>query len=193
MILLVDNYDSFAHNLARSCAELGRPATVRRNDAVTLAEARAMKPEAVILSPGPCSPAEAGVCLTLARAACTDWEVPLLGVCLGHQAIAAALGGRIVRGEPAHGVAAAVRHDGVDLFAGLPNPMPCGRYHSLVADPATLPDELAVTASLDDGTIMAFAHRTRPVRGVQFHPESVLTPHGDALLANFLNGLAGFD
>ncbi|QDT17994.1 anthranilate synthase component II [Alienimonas californiensis] len=191
MILLVDNYDSFAHNLARSCAELGREVTVRRNDAVTLAEARALRPEAVILSPGPCTPAEAGVCVELARAACTDWDVPLLGVCLGHQAIAAALGGRVVRGEPAHGVAAAVRHDGSDLFAGLPNPLACGRYHSLVSERATLPEELAVTATLEEdgaeaGTIMAFAHRTRPVRGVQFHPESVLTPEGDALLANFL-------
>ncbi|MFH5802759.1 anthranilate synthase component II [Alienimonas sp. DA493] len=190
MILLVDNYDSFVHNLARSCAELGKEVTVRRHDAVTLAEARAMRPEAVILSPGPCGPAEAGVCVEFARAACTDWDVPLLGVCLGHQAIAAALGGRVVRGEPAHGVAAAVRHHGSDLFANLPNPLACGRYHSLVAERASLPEELAVTATLeggaDDGTIMALAHRTRPVRGVQFHPESVLTPDGDALLANFL-------
>jgi len=193
VILLVDNYDSFAHNLARSCAELGHKVVVRRNDAVTLAEARALNPEAVILSPGPCTPTEAGVCVDLARAACTVWDVPLLGVCLGHQAIAAALGGRVVRSEPAHGVAADVRHDGADLFAGLPNPMACGRYHSLVAESASLPSELTVTADLDDGTIMAFAHRARPVRGVQFHPESVLTPEGDALLANFLSLAAGFD
>ncbi len=186
MILLVDNYDSFVHNLARSCVELGREVIVRRNDAVTLAEARALAPEAVILSPGPCTPAEAGVCIEFARAACTDWDVPLLGVCLGHQAIAAALGGRVVRGEPAHGVAAAVRHDGAGPFAGLPDPLPCGRYHSLVVDRGSLPDALRVTASLEDGTVMALAHRARPVWGVQFHPESVLTPDGDALLANVL-------
>ena len=186
MILLVDNYDSFVHNLARSCAESGREVNVRRNDEITLAEARALRPEAVILSPGPCGPAEAGVCEAFARAAATDWDVPLLGVCLGHQAIASALGGRVVRGEPAHGVASPVRHDRTGLFAGLPDPMPCGRYHSLVADRASLPAELAVTAELGDGTVMAVAHRARPVWGVQFHPESVLTPDGDRLLANFL-------
>ena len=190
MILLVDNYDSFAHNLARSCAELGREVTVRRNDAVTLGEARALRPSAVILSPGPCGPAEAGVCEELVRAAAGGWDAPLLGVCLGHQAIASALGGRVVRGEPAHGVAADVRHDGAGLFAGLPDPMPCGRYHSLVADQASLPAELRVTAGLDDGTVMALEHRSRPLWGVQFHPESILTPDGDRLLANFLR-LAG--
>ena len=186
MILLVDNYDSFAHNLARSCAELGREVLVRRNDAVTLAEARALRPAAVILSPGPCTPAEAGVCVPFVRAALADWEVPLLGVCLGHQAIAAACGGAVVRGEPAHGVAADVFHDGADLFAGLPSPLRCGRYHSLIVERATLPPGLAVTAELADGTIMALRHRARPVWGVQFHPESILTPAGDALLANFL-------
>ena len=187
MILLVDNYDSFVHNLARSCAELGREVTVRRNDAVTLAEARALRPDAVILSPGPRTPAEAGVCEEFVRAVAGGWDVPLLGVCLGHQAIASALGGRVVRGEPAHGVAADVFHDVTDLFAGLPDPMACGRYHSLVAERATLPDALAVTAELSDGTIMALRHRVRPLWGVQFHPESVLTPEGDRLLANFLN------
>ena len=190
MILLVDNYDSFVHNLARSCVELGRDVAVRRNDALTLAEARDMNPAAVILSPGPRTPAEAGVCVELVGAALCDWDVPLLGVCLGHQAIAAACGGAVVRGEPAHGVAAEVRHDGTGLFAGLPDPMPCGRYHSLVADRGSLPAELRVTADLDDGTVMAVEHATRPVWGVQFHPESILTPDGDALLANFLN-LAG--
>ena len=191
MILLVDNYDSFVHNLARSCAELGREAVVRRHDAVTLAEARAMRPRAVILSPGPKGPAESGVCRSLAA----DLDAPILGVCLGHQAIVDAFGGRVVRGEPAHGVAARVHHDGggpdgAGLFAGLPDPMPCGRYHSLVAERASLPETLRVTAELADGTVMAVAHRDRPVWGVQFHPESILTPDGDALLANFLN-LAG--
>ena len=187
MILLVDNYDSFSHNLARSCEELGRRVTVRRNDAVTLAEARAMRPEAVILSPGPCTPAEAGGCEAFVRAVAGGWDVPLLGVCLGHQAIASALGGRVVRGEPAHGVAADVRHCGTGLFVGLPDPMACGRYHSLVVDRATLPAELAVTAELADGTAMALKHVSRPLWGVQFHPESVLTPGGDRLLGNFLD------
>lgn len=190
MILLVDNYDSFTHNLARSCAELGRAVTVRRNDAVTLAEARALRPAAVILSPGPCTPAEAGVCEEFVRTVADGWDAPLLGVCLGHQALASALGGRVVRGEPAHGVAADVIHGGTGLFAGLPNPMSCGRYHSLVAERSSLPDCLEVTAALADGTVMAVEHRARPLWGVQFHPESILTPDGNRLLANFLD-LAG--
>ena len=192
MILLIDNYDSFVHNLARSCAELGETATVRRHDAITVEEARALRPSAVILSPGPRTPAEAGVCVPLVRAVRDGWDAPLLGVCLGHQALVAALGGRVVRGEPAHGVAAAVRHDGTGPFAGLPDPLTCGRYHSLIAERASLPGELRVTAELADGTIMGLAHRSRPLWGVQFHPESILTPEGDALLANFLRLAAAF-
>ena len=182
MILLVDNYDSFVHNLARSCAELGREVTVKRHDAVTLAEARGMNPEAVILSPGPKGPADAGVCRSLAA----NLDAPILGVCLGHQAIVDACGGRVVRGEPAHGVAADVLHDGSGLFAGLPDPMPCGRYHSLIAERTALPNTLRVIGELADGTVMAVEHVSRPVWGVQFHPESILTPDGDRLLANFL-------
>ena len=191
MVLLIDNYDSFTHNLARDVAELGAAVEVVRNDAVTADDVAAMRPDAVILSPGPCTPAEAGVCVDLVRRA--DPRLPILGVCLGHQAIAAACGGAVVRGEPMHGVASDVVHDGTGLFAGLPDPLACGRYHSLVvADrPDTpLPDDLRVTARTADGTVMALAHRTRPVFGVQFHPESILTPRGRSVTANFLS-LAG--
>jgi anthranilate synthase/aminodeoxychorismate synthase-like glutamine amidotransferase len=189
MILLIDNYDSFVHNLARYFRRLGQTTQVVRNDQITAAQALALKPEAIVLSPGPCTPAEAGCSLALVRQAAG--RVPLLGVCLGHQAIAAAFGGRVVRaGVPVHGQASPILHAGEGLFAGLPSPLLVGRYHSLVVEEATLPQELCVTARLEDGTIMALAHRRWSIWGVQFHPESILTEGGYVLLANFLT-LAG--
>jgi anthranilate synthase/aminodeoxychorismate synthase-like glutamine amidotransferase len=189
MILLVDNYDSFVYNLARYLAELGCETRVVRNDAMTVTEVAALSPEAVVLSPGPCTPCEAGVGLELVRE--LTGRVPILGVCLGHQTISAALGGTVVRAPtPMHGRTSFVRHDGRGVFAGLPNPLRATRYHSLVVDPATLPSELSATAWTDDGIVMALAHREFPVVGVQFHPESILTQDGHRLLANFLR-LAG--
>jgi len=184
MILLIDNYDSFVHNLARHFRRLGVETVVRRNDAIGVAEVRALRPQAVVLSPGPCTPREAGVSLDLVRELYT--KIPMLGVCLGHQAIAEALGGRVVRGEPVHGRASPVTHVGQGLFASVPNPLRVGRYHSLVVEEATLPSELIATAQTDHGVLMALAHRSLPVFGVQFHPESILTSHGYLLLANFL-------
>lgn len=191
MILLIDNYDSFVHNLARYLRRLGQETRVVRNDAIDAAAALALQPQAIVLSPGPCTPTEAGASLEIVRE--LGSRVPILGVCLGHQAIGAALGGRIVRAsEPMHGRSSLVRHDRRGLFTGLPNPLTVGRYHSLVIDRATLPPELAVTAEADDGTIMAIAHREWPLYGVQFHPESILTEGGYPLLSNFLR-LANID
>lgn len=185
MILLIDNYDSFVHNLARYVGELGHEREVLRNDALGVDEALARKPRAIILSPGPCGPGDAGISVGLARAA-AQAHVPLLGVCLGHQCIAAAFGGTIRRArKPMHGKPSLITHEGSGLFAGLPNPFTAGRYHSLVAELA--PDgPLRATAHAGDGALMALEHETAPVFGVQFHPESVLTEHGHALLANFL-------
>jgi len=189
MLLLIDNYDSFVHNLARYFERLGQATHVVRNDAIDVATARALKPDAIVLSPGPCTPREAGVSLELVRGLCTD--VPMLGVCLGHQVIAEALGGQIVRATvPVHGQASELRHDGSPLFHGLPPTIRVGRYHSLVADPASLGEMLRPTAWTADGVVMAFEHRQLPVYGVQFHPESILTEYGYELLANFLR-LAG--
>lgn len=185
MILLVDNYDSFVHNLARYLRRLGQESLVLRNDAIDVAGVRRLKPEAIVLSPGPCTPNEAGCSLDLVRE--FHKELPLLGVCLGHQAIAQAFGGRIIRAaRPVHGQASVVTHDATGLFANLPSPLRVGRYHSLAVDPSSLPAELQVTAQTKSGTIMALAHRTLPVFGVQFHPESILTEHGYDLLVNFL-------
>ena len=185
MILLIDNYDSFVYNLARYFAEMGCGTRVVRNDAITIAEARALEPQAIVLSPGPCTPREAGISIDLVRE--LGGEVPMLGVCLGHQAIAAALGAEILRApEPVHGRTSLVRHEGTGLFAGLPNPLRATRYHSLMVDEASLPAELAITARTADGVPMALEHRSRPVFGVQFHPESVLTESGHRLLRNFL-------
>ncbi len=184
MVLLIDNYDSFVHNLARYLRELGEEVVVRRNDRVTVEEARAMAPGHVVLSPGPCTPAEAGVS---SRIVAEIDDVPLLGVCLGHQCIGAAFGGRVLRADrPIHGKASPVRHDGDDLFTGLPDPLRAVRYHSLVVDPGGIPEELVVTAWTEEGEVMALRHRERPVWGLQFHPEAVLTEHGHGLLANFL-------
>lgn len=189
MILLVDNYDSFVYNLARYFERLGQATLVVRNDAVDAAGVRELAPAALVLSPGPCAPAQAGSSLDLVRD--LHQELPILGVCLGHQTIAAALGGRIVpANEPVHGRASDIFHTGSGIFASLPNPLRACRYHSLVVEEATLPEALEATAHTADGVVMALAHRGLPVVGVQFHPESVLTEHGYELLAGFLR-LAG--
>lgn len=184
-ILLIDNYDSFVHNLARYFERLGQPTHVVRHDAIDVAGVRQLCPSAVVLSPGPCTPREAGCSLDVVRE--LHGELPILGICLGHQAIAEALGARIVRAaEPVHGRASQVRHYERGVFAGLPNPLVVGRYHSLVVEAETLPPELEVTATTDDGVVMAIAHRELPVVGWQFHPESILTDYGYELLAAFL-------
>ena len=188
MILLVDNYDSFVHNLARYVRELGEEAVVVRNDAMTVDEIAALRPTHVIVSPGPCSPDEAGISTELVRR--LGPTTPILGVCLGHQCIGAAYGGDIVRaGRPMHGRTSPVVHDGSGVFAGLPSPLLAARYHSLVIAPGTLPAALRVTATAgDDGEIMAVAHRSHPVWGVQFHPESAVSEYGYAMLERFLRG-----
>jgi anthranilate synthase/aminodeoxychorismate synthase-like glutamine amidotransferase len=182
-VLVIDNYDSFTYNLVQYLGELGSSVEVVRNDRATVAELLERRPERLVISPGPCTPADAGIAIEASRAF-PEAGVRTLGVCLGHQALVEAFGGRTVRGEPIHGKEAAVEHDGSGLFAGLPSPMVAGRYHSLVADPE-LPDELELTASFDD-VVMAVRHRELPAEGVQFHPESVLTPDGKRLLSNFL-------
>jgi len=184
VILLIDALDSFTYNLVQAFETLGAEVRVVRHDAIGLEEAKALKPEAVVLSPGPGHPTESPAHMALAG---SDWTVPLLGVCLGHQALAAATGGRVVRArEPLHGEATPLDHDGTGLFRGLPNGLSIGRYHSLIADPETLPDCWRVTGRSPGGEIMAMAHRGLPRWGVQFHPESILTPDGPAMLANFL-------
>jgi anthranilate synthase component 2 len=189
MILVIDNYDSFTYNLVHYLNELGAETLVRRNDALSVQEALGLGAEAVLLSPGPCAPDQAGICLPLLRGAPDD--LPMLGVCLGHQAIGQAYGGDVVRAKSImHGKTSEIHHDGKGLFAGLPNPFTATRYHSLAVSRDTLPDELEVTAWTEDGEIMGFQHKTRPVYGVQFHPESIATEGGHALLANFLD-LAG--
>jgi anthranilate synthase/aminodeoxychorismate synthase-like glutamine amidotransferase len=189
MLLLLDNYDSFVHNLDRHFRRLGQETVVMRNDAVDWRGVRSMGPAAVVISPGPCTPNEAGNSLEVVRA--LSGELPMLGVCLGHQVIAAAFGAGIVRArEPIHGRTSTMRHDGRGLFGGLPSPLSVCRYHSLAVDERTLGEELAATAWAADGTVMAIAHRSLPVWGVQFHCEAVLTEHGYAMLANFLR-LAG--
>ena len=185
MILLIDNYDSFAHNLARYFERLGQRTIVVRNDAVDAPGVRSMRPEAVVLSPGPCTPREAGASLEIVRQ--LHATMPMLGVCLGHQVIAEALGGRVVRAPmPVHGQASDIQHEGSGLFAGLPSPLRVGRYHSLVVEPESLPAGLRPTAWSEDGILMALEHTRWPVYGVQFHPESILTECGYGLLANFL-------
>ena len=185
MMILIDNYDSFTYNLVHFLGELGAEVSVRRNDAITPEEVLAMEPEGIVLSPGPCGPDKAGICLDLVRLAAG--RAPLLGVCLGHQAIGQAFGARVVRApEPMHGKLSAVRHRGGALFAGLPSPFEATRYHSLTLDPGSIPDSVAVEAETDSGVIMGIRHREFPIHGVQFHPESIASEHGHDLLANFL-------
>ena len=182
-VLVIDNYDSFTYNLVQYLGELGADVEVVRNDKATVADLLGRSPDRLVISPGPCTPAEAGISIDAARAF-PEAGVRTLGVCLGHQALVDAFGGRTIRGEPIHGKDAEIAHDGKGVFAGLPSPLRGGRYHSLVADPE-LPDELELTAELD-GVVMGVRHRTLPAEGVQFHPESVLTPDGKRLLENFL-------
>ncbi|HEY9218326.1 MAG TPA: aminodeoxychorismate/anthranilate synthase component II [Phenylobacterium sp.] len=185
MILVVDNYDSFTYNLVHYLNELGADTRVYRNDAITVQDALAMRPDGVLLSPGPCTPNEAGICLPLLAGAPAD--LPIFGVCLGHQAIGQALGGEVVRAKSImHGKTSPIHHTGKGVFEGLPNPFTATRYHSLAVARETLPAELEVTAWTDDDEIMGFQHRTRPIFGVQFHPESIATEGGHDLLANFL-------
>lgn len=187
MILVIDNFDSFTYNLVHYLAELGARLDVRRNDTLNAEQALALKPRAILLSPGPCTPNEAGVCLPLITAA-AQAGTPLLGVCLGHQSIGQAFGGTVVRAPTLmHGKVSSITHDGTGVFAGLPSPYAATRYHSLTVEPETLPDCLAVNAWTDEGVIMGFRHKSLPIHGVQFHPESIATEHGHALLANFLH------
>jgi anthranilate synthase component 2 len=186
MILVVDNYDSFTYNLVHYLAELGAETHVVRNDDLTAAEAWALKPEAVLLSPGPCTPNEAGICLDILDSAPLD--MPIFGVCLGHQAMGQAFGGEVIRAKALmHGKTSPIEHAGQSVFRGLPSPFTATRYHSLAVRRETLPEVLDVTAWTADGEIMGLAHRTRPIHGVQFHPESIATEHGHDLLANFLD------
>ncbi len=188
MILVIDNYDSFTFNLVHYVMELGAEVVVRRNDAITVEEALAMEPQGILISPGPCTPNEAGISLDLV-AACAEKGIPLLGVCLGHQSIGQHFGGKVVRGGLMHGKTSPLVHDGTGLFKGLPSPYTATRYHSLIVE--DIPDCLVVNATSEtpgiDGTaVMGFRHKTLPIHGVQFHPESIATEHGHALLANFL-------
>ena len=186
MILVVDNYDSFTWNLVHYLAELGAETHVVRNDDLTATEAWALKPEAILLSPGPCTPNEAGICLAILDTAPLD--MPIFGVCLGHQAMGQAFGGEVIRAKALmHGKTSPIEHQGRSVFTGLPSPFTATRYHSLAVRRETLPEVLEVTAWTADGEIMGLAHRTRPIHGVQFHPESIATEHGHDLLANFLD------
>ena len=187
MLLLIDNYDSFTYNLVHFLGELGAEVAVRRNDAITVQEALGLGAEGIVISPGPCDPDRAGICLALTAAA-AETGTPLLGVCLGHQTIGQAFGGRVVRAhEIVHGKLGTIRHSAEGVFAGLPSPFHATRYHSLIVERASLPDCLKTTAWLDDGTIMGLQHRDLPIHGVQFHPESIATEHGHKLLKNFLD------
>ena len=188
MLLMIDNYDSFTYNLVQYLGELGEDVRVARNDAITLAEVAAMAPDHIVVSPGPCSPAEAGISVPLIKA--FAGKIPLLGVCLGHQSIGAAFGGDIVHAKTLmHGKTSQIHHADVGVFSGLPNPLTATRYHSLAISRDTLPECLEVTAWTDDGEIMGARHKTLAVEGVQFHPESILTQSGHALLKNFLQGV----
>jgi anthranilate synthase component II len=184
-VLLIDNYDSFTYNLYQYLCELGASVTVARNDAITVSEVRALQPDFIVISPGPGVPRDAGISVELIRA--LGPTTPILGVCLGHQAIAEAFGGVVTRApELMHGKASQIHHDGTGVFDGLPSPFSAIRYHSLCAAPEAVPDALQVSAHTDSGVVMAIRHRDYPVHGVQFHPESILTEHGKALLRNFL-------
>ncbi|MEO0829775.1 MAG: aminodeoxychorismate/anthranilate synthase component II [Pseudomonadota bacterium] len=186
MLLLIDNYDSFTYNLVHYLGELGADVQVHRNDALNVQEAMALRPDQILLSPGPCDPGQAGICLALTQAA-AEAKIPLMGVCLGHQAIGEAFGGRVVRaGEIVHGKMGRISHDGRGLFAGIEGTFEATRYHSLIVDRESLPDCLEVSAWLEDGTIMGLRHKALPIAGVQFHPESIRSEHGHHILRNFL-------
>ena len=185
-VLMVDNYDSFTFNLVQYLGELGAEVSVRRNDAIDVAGARALAPDAIVISPGPCTPAQAGISLALITE--LGGQIPILGVCLGHQCIGAAYGGRVVRAQRLmHGKTSPIEHDGRTIFAGLPNPFQAIRYHSLLVEAASLPDCLERSAWTAEDEVMGVRHKQLPVEGVQFHPESILTEHGRRLLANFLS------
>jgi anthranilate synthase/aminodeoxychorismate synthase-like glutamine amidotransferase len=191
MVFVLDNYDSFTYNLVQYMGELGAEMVIRRNDELTPAEVEALHPDRILISPGPCTPQDAGISIALIQhfaSAGVSARVPILGVCLGHQAIGAAFGGNVVRAPKLmHGKTSEIEHDSKTIFTGIPSPMTCTRYHSLIVAEAGLPDELEVSARTSDGeTIMALRHRTLPIEGVQFHPESVLTTHGKQIIQNFL-------
>jgi len=189
MFLLIDNYDSFTYNLVHYLGELGADVAVHRNDAITVDAALGMKPQGIVISPGPCDPDRSGICLELIERAAP--RIPILGVCLGHQAIGQAFGGKVIRGPvPMHGKVSQIHHKGTGVLRGIPSPFPGTRYHSLIVERDSLPDCLEITAETDDGLVMGLAHRTLPVHGVQFHPESIATEHGHDMLRNFLE-LAG--
>ena len=192
MICLIDNYDSFTFNLVHYLGELGAPVRVHRNDKITAGAVIAAEPDAIVLSPGPCTPKEAGICLELIAAA--SGTIPILGVCLGHQAIGDAFGGKVVRAPvPVHGKLSTIRHGGLGIFRGINGTFQATRYHSLVVDRASLPADLNVTADTEDGLIMGLAHRSLPVHGVQFHPESIASDHGHLMLRNFLDIAAAWN
>ena len=185
MLLIIDNYDSFTYNLVHFLGELGAETVVKRNDKVTVTEALALEPQAIVISPGPCDPDKAGICLDLIRMAAP--HIPILGVCLGHQAIGQAFGGKVVRAPAMHGKISEIDHTGKGVFQNLPSPLNVTRYHSLVVEAESLPSDLEVTATSRDGLIMGLQHRELPVFGVQFHPESIASAHGHDLLQNFLD------
>ena len=192
MLILIDNYDSFAFNLVHYLGELGAMVRVHRNDKITTSAIAAADPDAIVLSPGPCTPKEAGICLELIAA--VAGSIPILGVCLGHQAIGDAFGGRVVRAPtPVHGKLSEIRHRGGSIFRGLNAPFMATRYHSLVVERESLPDELTVTADTEDGLVMGLAHKRLPVHGVQFHPESIASEHGHLMLQNFLDLAAAWN
>jgi anthranilate synthase component 2 len=188
MVFVLDNYDSFTYNLVQYMGELGAEMVIRRNDELTPAEVEALHPDRILISPGPCTPQDAGISIDLIHHFARVGNVPILGVCLGHQAIGAAFGGNVVRAPKLmHGKTSEIEHDGKTIFAGIPSTMTCTRYHSLIVSEEGLPEELEVSARTNDGkTIMALRHRTLPIEGVQFHPESVLTLHGKQIIQNFL-------
>ncbi len=187
MIVLIDNYDSFTYNLVQYFGELGRKVDVYRNNKITVNEVKELKPEAIVISPGPSDPDHAGICLETIETA-AEAGIPLLGVCLGHQAIGQAFGGKVIRAPvPLHGKVSKITHKGESVFRGMPDPFPATRYHSLIVERESLPESLEITAETEDGIIMGLAHREKPVHGVQFHPESIATKNGHTILENFLN------
>lgn len=190
MIILIDNYDSFTYNIAQYIGDLGHKLSIHRNDELTADAVIAKGPSAIILSPGPSNPDQAGICLELVEKAAAA-KIPLLGICLGHQSIGQSFGGDVVRTAPLHGKTSTITHDGSQLFKNIPSPYTVTRYHSLTIDPSTCPDDLTITAQTEDGIIMAVQHKTLPIYGVQFHPESIATEHGHALIKNFTSLTSG--